>query len=208
MSADDDTFDIDIYGDDVQDFSPDEFNADGDMQGSAEDVVARSEEQAPISENATNKGQLTADTGIAQAPSMAPQDTGSQPVKDKSSPQQAIASSLGTSAALNAPKQAPIQQGLKRPAPEDGSDTRPTDPGATAALKLMELNWWTTEEDLRGWANQAGCEDEVTEITFSEHKINGKSRGRVLPDHGSAASSDVLTVKPSLNWHLLRLQQR
>jgi hypothetical protein len=66
------------------------------------------------------------------------------------------------------------QQGVKR---KEGSDERPVDPGATTALMISELNWWNTDDDIRGWVNQAGCEHELKDITFSEHKINGKSKG-------------------------------
>ncbi len=66
------------------------------------------------------------------------------------------------------------QQGVKR---KEGSDERPVDPGATTALMVSELNWWNTDDDIRGWVNQAGCESELKDITFSEHKINGKSKG-------------------------------
>jgi hypothetical protein len=66
------------------------------------------------------------------------------------------------------------QQGVKR---KEGSDDRLVDPGATTALMLSELNWWNTDDDIRGWVRQAGCESELKDITFSEHKINGKSKG-------------------------------
>ena len=66
------------------------------------------------------------------------------------------------------------RQGVKR---KGTSDERPVDPNATAAVLISDLHWWTTEDDIRGWANQAGCEDELKEVTFSEHKVNGKSKG-------------------------------
>jgi hypothetical protein len=70
--------------------------------------------------------------------------------------------------------QIPHQQGVKR---KEGSDDRPVDPGATTAILINELNWWNTDDDIRGWARQANCEDELKDITFSEHKVNGKSKG-------------------------------
>jgi hypothetical protein len=79
---------------------------------------------------------------------------------------------------LNIPKQAPQRQGVKR---KEGSDDRPIDPGATTALLISELHWWNTDDDIRGWINQAQVEDELKEITFSEHKVNGKSKGFVFP---------------------------
>ncbi len=76
--------------------------------------------------------------------------------------------------AVTIPKQAPQQQGTKR---KEGSDERPIDPGATTAILVSDLHWWNTDDDVRGWVNQANCEDELKEITFSEHKVNGKSKG-------------------------------
>ena len=64
------------------------------------------------------------------------------------------------------------QQGVKR-------EERPSDPEATTALLISDLFWWTTDDDIRGWVNEAGCEDELKDVTFSEHKVNGKSKGWV-----------------------------
>ncbi|GAM87037.1 hypothetical protein ANO11243_050580 [Dothideomycetidae sp. 11243] len=63
---------------------------------------------------------------------------------------------------------------------DGGEDHRPVDSDATCALKLMEMQWWTTEDDVRGWINQSGVEGELREITFNEHKINGKSKGEAF----------------------------
>ncbi|KAF4984427.1 hypothetical protein FZEAL_390 [Fusarium zealandicum] len=67
------------------------------------------------------------------------------------------------------------QQGTKR---KQDEDDRPVDQAATTALMISELNWWATDDDIRGWARQAECEDEIKDITFSEHKVNGKSKGQ------------------------------
>lgn len=66
------------------------------------------------------------------------------------------------------------QQGIKR---KEGSDNRPIDPGATNCLMISELNWWQTDDDIRKWVVEAAAEDELKDITFSEHKVNGKSKG-------------------------------
>ncbi|OHE95847.1 RRM domain-containing protein [Colletotrichum orchidophilum] len=65
------------------------------------------------------------------------------------------------------------QQGVKRK-----GDDRPVDPGATTALMVSDLNWWNTDDDIRGYARAGHCEDELKDITFSEHKVNGKSKGQ------------------------------
>jgi hypothetical protein len=92
--------------------------------------------------------------------------------------QQRIESTSGaTQDVVSIPKQLPQQQGVKR---KEGSDERPVDPGATTALLISDLHWWNTDDDIRGWVNQAQCEDELKDITFSEHKINGKSKGYVV----------------------------
>ncbi|KAL2023522.1 hypothetical protein VTK56DRAFT_2130 [Thermocarpiscus australiensis] len=74
------------------------------------------------------------------------------------------------------------QQGVKR---KEGSDDRPVDPGATTALMISDLNWWNTDDDIRGWVRQAGCEHELKDITFSEHKVNGKSKGQAYVEFTS-----------------------
>lgn len=183
MSADDDTFDIDIYGDDIDydnnEIVPDEAEA-APITGTQNIAPQAGNQDSGVNQSADAgtdyvDDYTNPDAEVAQTQARAQ----SQSQEETSNQQQAISSTADASAAHDAPKQAPVQQGLKRKASQEGSDARPTEAGATSALKVNELQWWTTEDDLRGWANQAGCEDEVVEITFFEFKINGKSRGLV-----------------------------
>ncbi|KAF1838813.1 hypothetical protein BDW02DRAFT_338210 [Decorospora gaudefroyi] len=163
--ADDDNFDIDIYGDDAYPESKDATltdtptNADANAastNGTANDAKTESGDQ---SAKQGQSGEATNGDGH----------------HDQSTQQIA---STGGSAGQDVHRQAPQQQGTKRKQGED--DDRPTDPGATAALMINDVNWWISEEDIRGWANQSGCEDELEEVTFNEHKVNGKSKGQVF----------------------------
>ena len=76
------------------------------------------------------------------------------------------------------------QQGVKRK-----QDDREVEPGATVALMLDNLHWWTSEDDVRGWLNEADTEDDLVEISFNEHKVNGKSKGQAYVSFGSPQAS-------------------
>lgn len=164
MATEEDNFDIDIYGDGGEDY----------QQDAPEEEVVKMEDSSDHS----NSVRLTKEhTGISTT-------TGPESQRDKKVENghleagdvaQKIASTDdSTQDAVHLPKKAPQTQGLKR---KDGSDDRPVDSGATTALFISELHWWVTDDDVRGWANQSQCEDELEEITFSEHKVNGKSKG-------------------------------
>jgi len=160
----DDEFDIDIYGDaNTEQDGPFKKDEEGDVKidgvegtnGHTEDTNGVKHEEAQDDDYVDIKVASEGD--------------------HKMNEQQKIKSTDESGAgALTIPKQAPQQQGVKR---KEGSDDRPIDPGATTALLISELHWWNTDDDIRGWVNQAQVEDELKDITFSEHKVNGKSKG-------------------------------
>lgn len=170
----DEEFDIDIYGD-------------GDAN-TEQDISFKKDEEGDVKIDGTDatNGHPAEPNGVKHDEEEAEQDDDYVDIKlgkedhskedqSKATEQQKIKSTDESGAdLLSIPKQAPQQQGVKR---KEGSDDRPIDPGATTALLISELRWWHTDDDIRGWVNQARVEDELKDITFSEHKVNGKSKG-------------------------------
>jgi hypothetical protein len=145
-----DEFDIDIYGD----LNPDEpTNASATTPIKKEEdeylTDSKSADEIVKNEPATTPGEE--DTNMGSAAPDGDNNTGNTNVKEEA------LSSL-------------TKQKRKL-------DDRPYDPNATSALYIADLHWWTTDDDIRGWMNESGCEAELKEITFSEHKVNGKSKG-------------------------------
>jgi hypothetical protein len=164
----DDDFDIDIYGDtNDQDDTFDKVKKDGEGDVKIEETDNTNGNGIHDETNKTkNEGEDDEDYVDIKTETL---------TKDPMNGQQQIKSTDEYSGGvLTIPKQAPQQQGVKR---KEGSDDRPIDPGATTALMISDLHWWNTDDDVRGWINQAQCEDELKDVTFSEHKVNGKSKG-------------------------------
>lgn len=169
MAAEEDNFDIDIYGDGGEDYH----------QGSPDEEGIKNENVLELSSNQVETDYATQDHSTSlQTASRQELDedmkleNGHLDAGDRA--QKIASTDESAQDAVHLPKQAPQTQGLKR---KDGSDDRFVDPGATTAIFISELHWWVTDDDVRGWANQSQCEDELEDITFSEHKVNGKSKG-------------------------------
>lgn len=152
MATEDDNFDIDIYGDGGTD--------QGDNNDDQELVVDAPE---PAPAPAPQRTSKEPSTGTSASGSRRPSHQGPSTNGNHYTPQ----NQTPTWDAPAAP------HGVKRKEYDD----RPTDEAATTALLVSDLFWWTTDDDIRGWANEAGCEDELKDVTFSEHKVNGKSKG-------------------------------
>lgn len=150
MATEDDNFDIDIYGDGGNE------QGDNNNQGDSELVLDAPETAPQSAAQAPSAGTSTAESKPPSQP--APSTNGDRPTPQHPTP---------TPDAPAAP------HGVKRKEYDD----RPTDEAATTALLVSDLFWWTTDDEVRGWAFQAGCEDELKDVTFSEHKVNGKSKG-------------------------------
>lgn len=169
--AEEDNFDIDIYGDGAEEQH--------DVTAAEEEFKTEDPDAFIFEDNYTTPVQTNGDvkaepeTDVVAHPYQAPKS--SDQTENLNNGQQKIATTDGSSQdQLHPPKQPPQQQGVKR---KEGPDTRPVDPGATSALFISDLHWWTTDDDIRGWVNQSECEDELKDITFNEHKVNGKSKG-------------------------------
>ncbi|MCJ1393871.1 hypothetical protein MMC18_006747 [Xylographa bjoerkii] len=171
MATEEDNFDIDIYGDGGEDYQE---------EGQVEPEEGNQTTQEPVQPSESAIPPPGTFVGSAE-----PKSNGHGDNEGLNSPkviEQAdnVPHKIGSTDEsvldpLNLPKQAPQAQGLKR---KEGIDDRFVDPGATTALFISDLHWWITDDDIRGWANQSECEDELEDMTFSEHKVNGKSKGQ------------------------------
>lgn len=152
MAYEEDNFDIDIYGD-------------GETEGNEGDYK-QEDHDIGLDGSVEEHQNTNADIKQEELGTATPTINGDTPYTESiTGTLHTAQSEIGTSTP---------QQGIKR---KESSDERPTDPGAMSAILISDLHWWTTEDDVRGWANQAGCEDELRDVTFSEHKVNGKSKG-------------------------------
>ncbi|KAJ0422173.1 hypothetical protein BJY00DRAFT_98469 [Aspergillus carlsbadensis] len=170
MATEDDNFDIDIYGDGSGYNANDQgdYKQDDDMKQEDTDLIL----DAP--DNTQNNGSTSTLSGTIQEQTPTATNGDSATHTDTLNQQQMQ-------------KDTAPHQGVKR----KEFDERPVDPDASPALLVSELHWWTTDDDIRDWVRDAGCEDELKDVTFSEHKVNGKSKGQAFLEFTSLPAASA-----------------
>ena len=174
--ADDDNFDIDIYGD-----------GEGMDEDSKAYIKEENEKKVKHEQEDTSNPAPTPIPESVTQPQMNPKPESEEPSTSTltpSGPSKQEPTKRSSSIDLK-----PLPQGTKR---KGESDERRIDAGATSALLLSDLHWYTTEDDIREWAHDAGAEDELRDITFSEHKVNGKSKGQAFVEFSSPQASTAV----------------
>lgn len=170
MASEEDNFDIDIYGDGNEDHQ-----LEGEDHNGPDYSLSTEHVNESLTEPTLDNQMISASPPPGTEPNHKAEMEVDEATQESGAAQKIASTDASAADTVQLPKQAPQEQGLGK---EIGStDDRFVDPNASTALLVSDLQWWVNDDDIRGWANQCRCEDELEEITFSEHKVNGKSKG-------------------------------
>ncbi|GAA6006643.1 hypothetical protein JCM10207_005002 [Rhodosporidiobolus poonsookiae] len=95
----------------------------------------------------------------------------------------------------------PVSASLGPTASTSGSTT-----GLMTALYIGELHWWTSDADIVELARLAGVDIELRDVSFSEHKVNGKSKGVCFVDcHSADKASQMKRYIDTTDYQMKRM---
>ena len=200
-----DDFDIDIYGNDEA--SPDASN---EQQAQNDMDIKQESSSQNISPQAAEPNQQASETQPTDAMHVADNADQSQAqtqaIKDETPDGQDDLTHNQDVSDFIAPTQEMenLRAGEKSPAVNPSSaqkaaanDDRPLDPGATSALTISDMMWWNTDNEITGWAVDSGCEEELKDITFCEHKQTDSWNPRPFPTPARPSRTPGNTPSPS-----------